>query len=160
MACERRYNDSLLPFRWWGIFVHSGCLSPDTGAWRKTRPSREQRTAWQESKNGLPLCSHTETNVWMIEHSGQCVSLSSNNILTLLRVKEAFQVLSVRLASAVTWARQVNRGRKVPEEREAHRWVLVLSTCPFTSSCARHSSAATRAPTDNTYLLCPVWRSF
>lgn len=76
MACQWRYNVSLLPFRWWGTFVHSGCLSPVTGAWRKTRPSREQRTAWQESKNRSRLCSHTETNVWVIKHSGQCVCVS------------------------------------------------------------------------------------
>lgn len=49
------------------------------------------------------------------------VGLSSNNILSLLRVKEAFQVLSARLASVVTWASQVNQDRKVPEEREAHQ---------------------------------------
>lgn len=56
-----------------------------------------------------------------------CLSLYFNNILSVLRVKEAFQVLSVRLAHVVTLASQVNQDRKVPEEREAHQLVLILS---------------------------------
>lgn len=82
-----------------------------------------------------------------------CLSLSFNNIHSLLRVKEAFRVLSVRLASAVTLASKVNRDRKVPEEHEAHQLVLILSVCPVSSSPVCHSSAATL-----TYMLnlCPT----
>lgn len=80
MACERLY---LLPFRWWSRCFQSGCLSPVTGAWRKTRAPREQRTAWQESKNHSRLCFHTETNLWINEHSGQCGCLSLPTIFCL-----------------------------------------------------------------------------
>lgn len=82
--------------------------------------------------------------------------LSSKNILYVLRVKEAFRVLLVRLANVATPASQANGDRKVPEEREAHQLVLILCVCPLTSSCVCNSPAATHDSTDIPYSLCPV----
>lgn len=46
---------------------------PVTGTRRKTRATREQRTAWQESKNRVRitiLFPHCETHMWIVQHSG------------------------------------------------------------------------------------------
>lgn len=63
-----------------------------------------------------------------------CLSLSSNNILSVLRGKEAKEVLWVRLVHVVMPGSQANWDPKVPEEREAPQLVLPSSVCPCTSS--------------------------